>query len=162
MDEAFKDTDDLYNQLSVIAKDIASRYTSEVDEIIEYASDHVNDMNNDQVRALLTDLSFKAYSIGEAREFSSLKRECSESILKEVQAVSFNSSEGTIDVRKNTALLKSSNESLTNIIYETVAGLLKVKLDECHRIVDALKTVILTRNTESKLNMTINDTREEM
>lgn len=159
-DEALDNAKKTHEEIVKLASSITGEYTKEVDEIINHVKDHVNELNNDQLRALITDLSFKAYSLGEAKEYSALKSEISKTLRDEIQATTFNTSAGTMDVRRNNSILESENEQLVKLLCDSVSGLLKVKLDETHRIVDTLKTVILTRNTEAKINADINDTRE--
>ena len=159
LNEVLSETDEATEQLENMARQIVSSYSAEVDSIIQHVSDHVNELNNDSLRALVSDLSFKAYSLSEAKEYSTLKSQISETLMKEQQAIQFNTSEGTVDVRKNISLLNTQNEQLVRMLYDTVSGLLKVKLDEVHRIVDTLKTVILSRNTEARINADINDTK---
>lgn len=159
LEEALNNVELTNENLVPIAKQIASKYTAKVDDIISYVIEHVNELNNDKLRCLIVDLSFNAYSLGEAKEYSLLKSEIAETLTKEANATEFNISQGTVEARRNQAMLNSSNEKLAELLSSTVAGLLKTKLDETHRIVDTLKTVITSRNTESKINFGIQDTR---
>lgn len=159
LEEAIHNVDITTDRISEIARDITSKYTKDVDDIMKYVSDHVNELDNNSLRNLLTDLSFKAYSLGEAKEYALLKGEIAETLSKETIATEYNTATGTVDARRNQATLNSSSEKLTELLYATVASLLKVKLDEIHRIVDALKLVITSRNVELKVNQNINDTR---
>lgn len=159
LEEAIHNVDITTDRISEIAKDIASKYTQNVDDIMKYVSDHINELDNNALRNLLTDLSFNAYSLGEAKEYALLKGEIAETLSKETIAIEYNTSTGTVDARRNQATLNSSNEKLAELLYTTVASLLKVKLDEVHRIVDALKLVITSRNVELKVNQNINDNR---
>lgn len=159
LEEALNNVELTNENLVPIAKQIASKYTAKVDDIINYVIEHVNELNNDKLRCLIVDLSFNAYSLGEAKEYSLLKSEIAETLTKEANATEFNISQGTVEARRNQAMLNSSNEKLAELLSSTVAGLLKTKLDETHRIVDTLKTVITSRNTESKINFGIQDTR---
>lgn len=159
LEEAIKNVELTNDNLVPIAKQLASKYTQSVDEIINYVIDHVNELSNDKLRCLVTELSFNAYSLGEAKEYSLLKSEIAESLSKETLATEFNLSQGTVEARRNQATLNASNDKLTELLYATVASLLKTKLDEIHRIVDTLKTVITSRNTELKINQGITEVR---
>jgi len=161
-EEALENTNKTNEQIGQLATQIVKQYSTDVDNIISHVTDHVNELDNNALRALVTDLSFKAFSLAEAKEYSSLKSEVSRALMNEVQATEFNATTGTVDARKNASLLNSQNEQLVKILCDTVSGLLKVKLDEAHRIVDTLKTVILSRNTEARINADINDVREGM
>lgn len=159
LEEALHDVELTADNIAPIAKKVAEEYTRRVDDIIKYVVDHINELTNDNLRCLITDLSFNAYSLGEAKEMSLLKSEIAEALSKESSALEFNATQGTVEARRNQALLNSSNERLVELLCATVAGLLKTKLDETHRIVDTLKTVITSRNTEAKINFGISDTR---
>ena len=151
-----------YEELISIAKDIVSRYSSDVDSLINDSANKIEVLSNDKIRLLITSLSFKAYSLSEAKEHSILKAEVAETLLNEKKAIEFNGAEGTVDSRRNIATINSSEEILVNIIYDTVGSLLKSKLDEVHRIVETLKTVLMSRNTELKINSDLRDERVGM
>ena len=149
-----------YDELVAIANDIVSRYSKPIDDIIANISNSVMILSNDDIRRILTELSFKSYSLGEAKEQLALKNEIADALVKEKQAIVFNGAEGTVDAKRNKALTESSEEVLVNAIYETVASLLKTKLDEGHRIIAVLTTVLTSRNVEAKLNVGMKDERE--
>lgn len=151
-----------YNELVEIAKDIVCRYSSEIDSLINDSIPKIESLSNDKIRLIMTNLSFMAYSLSEAKEHSLLKSEVAETLLNEKKAIEFNGAEGTVDSRKNLAIINSSEEILVNIIYDTVGSLLKSKLDEVHRITDTLKTVLMSRNTELKINSDLRDERVGM
>ena len=149
-----------YKELLDIVEDIVNRYSSPIDTIINEVANNIVDLSNDDIRRLLTEISFKSYSLGEAKEYSLLKSEVADALTKEKQAQIFNGSDGTVDAKKNKALLESSEEILVNTIYENVSSLLKTKLDEAHRIVSTLTTILTSRNAEAKLYISLRDDRE--
>ncbi len=63
----------------------------------------------------------------------------------------FNKSEGSVAAKEHTATINTSDKILTNIIYDIIANMFKTKLDECHRVVAALTTVLTSRMSEAKL-----------
>lgn len=162
LQKALDNVNATYDELVEIAKDIVSRYSSEVDSLIKEVSGSIETLSNDQLRLIVTDLSLKGYSLAEAKEHSLLKSDISETLLDEKKALEFNGADGTVAVRENLAILNSSEEILVNLIYDTVSSLLKAKLDEVHRIVDTIKTVIMSRNTEARINASLNDERVGM
>lgn len=162
LQKALDNVNATYDELVEIAKDIVNRYSSEVDSLIKNISGSIENLSNDQLRLFVTDLSLKGYSLAEAKEHSILKSEIAETLLDEKKAIEFNGAEGTVAVRENLAVLNSSEEILVNLIYDTVGSLLKSKLDEVHRIVDTIKTVIMSRNAEAKINYSLNDERVGM
>ena len=106
-------------------------------------------------------LSIRAYSFGDVKERSAIKAECAEILKKEAYAVSFNSSEGSVAVKDNTSILNISNEIVSECIYNLVASLFKIKLDELRRVIDILKTILMSRLSEMKMSTGITQQIEE-
>ena len=96
-------------------------------------------------------LSLKSYTFSEIKEKATFKSVLAETIRKEEYAQNFNKTEGTVAVRENTATIDTGAEILSEEIYTLVANMLKTKLDEIHRVVNTLQTVLMTRMQEAKL-----------
>lgn len=152
LQKALDNTDVVYAQLVEIAEDITGSYVAEVNLLITEAVNNVNNLTNDDIRDLIIKLSLKAYSFAEVKEKSALKFECAESLRKEAYAKEYNKAEGAVAARENTAVIETSGEIMTEAVYGLVSGLLKTKLDEIHRVVDSLKTVLMSRLSEAKLS----------
>ena len=84
-----------------------------------------------------------------------------EILKKEAYAISFNSSEGSVAVKDNNSVLSISNEIVTECIYNLVASLFKIKLDELRRIIDILKTILMSRLSEMKMSSGITQQIED-
>ena len=149
---ALDNTETVYAQLVVIANEIVNEHTRELNAIIQNAVDNVNNLTNDAIRQLIITLSLKSFSFSEIKEKSALKFECAETLRKEAYAVEYNKAEGAVAARENAATINISDEVLTEAIYSLVSSLLKTKLDEIHRVVDSLKTVLMSRMAEAKLS----------
>jgi hypothetical protein len=111
-------------------------------------------MNNDLLRDYILKLCLKSYSFSDIKEKAAFKAEIAETIRKEAYAKQFNSTEGTVAVRQNNAEIAISAEYLSEEIYQLISALLKTKADEIHRVVDALKTVLMSRLQEAKISIT--------
>ena len=148
---ALENTETVYSQLVVIANGIVKEYTKDIDKIITDSYNGINELNNDMLRHLIITLSLKSYNFSEVKEKSLLKSQCAEALRKEAYAVEYNKAEGPVATRENTATINISDEVLTENIYDLVSSLLKTKQDEIHRVVDALKTVLMSRMAEAKL-----------
>ena len=153
LEEALKNTDTTYNQLVEIANKMIVVYTDEITKLINEAEQNVNNLTNDEIRNLTTKLSFFAFHFGDVKEKSSLKAECAEALRKERYAVEFNANDGSVASRDSNATLNISSEVMVEALYNLVANLFKVKLDEIHRVVDTLKTNLMTRLQEAKLTL---------
>ena len=150
-----------YGEIVEIANDLIKQYTDDINPIINYIGDNVEKLSNDEIRSLMLRLSVKAYSFGDVKERSIIKAECAEMIKKEAYAKVFNQTDGSVATKDNTSLISISNEVVTQAIYDLVAGLFKVKLDELRRLIDTLKTILMSRLSEMKLSSSVNMEIEE-
>lgn len=140
-----------YDELVHIANDIARSVVGDLDVMMDSAYADVERLSNDAIRDLMLRLSLRSYSFSEVKEKAAFKATLGETLRKEAYANNFNSAEGTVAVRENKAILESSNEILAEEIYNLVAAIFKSKIDEIHRIVNTLQTVLMSRMSEAKL-----------
>lgn len=140
-----------YDELVNIANDIARSVVGDLDVMMDSAYADVERLSNDAIRDLMLRLSLRSYSFSEVKEKAAFKATLGETLRKEAYANNFNSAEGTVAVRENKAILESSNEILAEEIYNLVAAIFKSKIDEIHRIVNTLQTVLMSRMSEAKL-----------
>ena len=155
--KALENVDATYDELVEIVNQIVDPYIEDVNMLIDSVSRNVNDLGNDYLRDTLIKLSIRAFSFCEVKEKSVLKAQCAETLRKEKFALKFNETDGTSAFRENTALINSTEEVLVEAIYELASSLFKTKLDEIHRVVDTIKTIIMSRNAEEKLNRNISE-----
>lgn len=149
-----------YSQIIEIANEIVNEYTRDTNLLIKRAADNTESLNNDAIRTLMLQLSLKSYTFGDVKEKSAIKAECAEILRKEVYAKKFNETDGSVALRENTAIIETSNEIVAETVYNLVANLFKVKLDEMHRVVDVLKTILMSRLSEAKLTSSITEGME--
>ena len=153
--EALDKANDVYQDLIEITNQVANTYTVEINKLIKEATDNVDNMTNEDIRMLIIKLSLQSFNFGDVKEKSALKAACAETLRKEAYANSFNLAEGSVAAKENKSTINTSYQQMVELIYEGVAGLFKTKLDECHRVVDALKTVLMSRMSEAKLTATM-------
>ena len=141
-----------YDELIVIANSILADVTGDLDAMMQSAYNDVEVLSNEAIRQLMLKLSLRSYSFSEIKEKSIFKATLGETLRKEAYAKNFNSAEGTVAVRENTAILNTSDEILAEEIYTLVSALFKTKLDELHRVVSSLQSVLMSRMQEAKLS----------
>ena len=141
-----------YDELIVIANEILAEVIGDLDAIMESAYNDVEVLSNEAIRQLMLKLSLRSYSFSEIKEKSIFKATLGETLRKEAYARNFNSAEGTVAVRENTAILNTADEILAEEIYTLVSSLFKTKLDETHRVVSSLQSVLMSRMQEAKLS----------
>lgn len=140
------------DELLDIADNIVKEYTKECDGLISEARANIECMTSDYIRQLMIKLSVNSYSFSEQKERASLTAECAEALMKEKLSKEFLSIDGTVALKDKQSTLNSSSEIIANMMYEYIASMLKTKLDEIHRVVDTLKSVLASRMAEAKLN----------
>ena len=150
---AMEACDTTYSELVEVANSIIEKCTSKMDTVIGEIQRNINNGSGtwEFVRSSMVELSLSAYSFSEIKEKSAMKAECAEILRKEKYAKQFNASDGSVAARENQATLDISEEVLVETIYNLVASVLKVKLDEAHRVVDTLKSALVCRMAEAKL-----------
>ena len=139
-----------------IADDIAKDVTAEIDSLIQYSRNNAENLSNEDIRNLILKLSLYAYQFSEIKEKSEFKSALSEILKKEAYAKIFNTAEGSVAAKDNTATLAIASEILVEEIYNLTAALFKIKLDEIHRIVSAFQSILVSRLSEAKLNAVTN------
>lgn len=149
--DALEAVDMTYAELIDVVNNIKEEMSGEIDETIHSIGENLNDMSNDYIRNVLVRLSLLSYSFSETKERSAFKSELAVTLRKEAYAKEFKSAEGTVGVKESQALLNTSAEVLAETIHDLLASLFKTKLDEVHRTIDVLKTVLMSRLTEAKL-----------
>lgn len=141
-----------YDDLIGIANDTTKECIGDLDEMMELAYRDIELLSNDAIRDLMLRLALRSYSFSEIKEKSQFKAALGETLRKEQYAQNFNKSDGTVAVRENKAIIDTSSEILAEEIYSLVAATFKSKVDETHRVVDVLKTVLMSRLSEAKLS----------
>ena len=161
LEDALNVVEMTYGEIVEIANKLIAQYTGDINPIIQYIEANIEKLSNDEIRSLMLRLSVKAYSFCEIKERSITKADCAEIIKKEAYARIFNQTEGSVATKDNTSLVNISNEIVTQAVYNLVAGLFKVKFEEIRRLVDTLKTILMSRLSEMKLSSNVTREVEE-
>ena len=156
--QALENTNTVYNDLVVIADGIARDKIKPIKDVIDMAG-NVKDLTDSQIRNLIVLLSMRSFSFSEAKEHAVLHAACAEALRKEAHAKAFIEADGAQGAKENKANIETADEIMTEAVYDLVAALLKGAQDECHRVVDALKTVLMSRMQEARLMAQVNADR---
>lgn len=159
LETALNNVETTYGELVNIANDMLNPMFEPINLIITQVNATVNAMSIDQIRDYILRIQLKAFEISEIKEKAALKAELAETLQKEKFAVSFNGLEGSAAVKDKLALVETSAEIVTEALYNLIANLLKTKLDQLHRLVDALKSILMSRMQETKF-MNMSSTNE--
>lgn len=140
-----------YQELVEVANNSISPLTADADSIMKDVRDNVSNLSVDQIRNYMIRLQMEAYSLSEIREKSQLKADLAETLMKEKYAITFNSLDGSAAVKDKLTQEQISGEVVAENVYNLMAALLKNKVDALHRMVDVLKSILMSRMQEAKL-----------
>lgn len=149
--QALDNVEIAYSEIIDIANESVSELTGDLDQLIGRVTNNIEHLTNDDIRDTLLRLSLKAFSFSAIKDKAAFKAILAESLRKEAYAKQFASLEGTVSARDTQATLNISNEIVVEHLYNLTASLFKTKLDQTHRCVDTLKTVLMSRLSEAKL-----------
>lgn len=142
-----------YSDIVEIADDMLFDILQPINTIMSDLNNNTANLTPEIIRDFIIRLQLRAYELSEIKERSSLKAQCAEALREEKHARSFNAADGSAAVKNNIALLESSEEVVVEALYNYVASLLKTKVDQLHRSVDALKSILMSKMQEAKLSM---------
>lgn len=153
VDEALNNIEMVYKDIVDIANDMLDTMFIPINALVAEVNSKINTYTVEEIRNYIMRIQLRAYEISETKEKSTLKAELAESLRKEKYANAFNEAQGTSGAKDNTALLATSEETVVESLYNLVANLLKTKLDQLHRLVDCLKSILMSKMQEAKLSM---------
>lgn len=149
--EANNQLTDVYNQLKPIITSVVEKNAKPIDDLIKKIKKELTVLTNKELEQYMLQLSIETYYFATVKDSAILKQECANALLKEGQANVFNSTLGTQAVRSNQAVMDTLDKQTVNILYNAVSNNMRSKLDEAHRIVNVLSSVLISKNAEAKL-----------
>lgn len=142
-----------YDDVISIANDMLSLLFDAINNLVGEINSNINALTVEQIRDYMMRLQLRAYEISETKDKSALKAQLAETLKKEKYAMKFNEAQGTAGTKDNTALLAASEEIVAEALYNLVANLLKTKLDQLHRLIATLSSILISRMQEAKMSM---------
>lgn len=150
LEDALRKVEMTYSDIVQIANDMLKPVIEPANVLVNEVASNANNLTIDQIRDYILRLQLTAFTLSEVKEKSAMKAELADAIHTEAYAVRFNSLEGSVESKKNTALISIAEETLTTVLYNLTSNLLKTKLDQLHRLVDSLKSILMSRMQETK------------
>ena len=150
LEDALNNVETTYGELVEIANTMLKPMFDPINNLVSVINSTVNALSIEQIRDYILQLQLKAFEIAETKEKAALKAELAGALQKEKIAISFNRLDGSAAVKDKLALVEASSETVAETLYNLVANLLKTKLDQLHRLVDALKSILMSRMQETK------------
>lgn len=153
LSKALDNVETTYADIVEIANDMLNDILTPIDALMAELNRSMAALTAESTRDFMMRIQLRAYELSEIKEKSALKAACAEAIKNEKHAKSFNEAEGSAAVKTNIALIEASEEIVIEALYEYIASLLKTKVDQLHRAVDCLKSVLMSKMQEAKLAM---------
>lgn len=150
LEAALDKVETTYSELVQIANDILASIIGPTNALVEEVNAKINNLSIDQLRDFILRLQLKAFEVSEIKEKSALKANLAEALQKEAFAVTFNGLDGSAAAKEKLALVAISESIVAETLYNLIANLLKTKVDQLHRLVDALKSILMSRMSEVK------------
>ena len=152
IEEANKDVNEIYFQLSEAVKATISEIVKPIDDIVKELSKGINLFSNTELWDFQLKLGVESYKLANIKEQSSLKEACAEALYKEGLARSYAEAAGAAETKKQASILASIEKQAVSMLYTSISGILKAKLDEAHRLVNIIQNIQISRAAEAKLN----------
>lgn len=157
LNKALEAVEMTYGQIKQIADDMLAVPFEEVNRLYGDVSTYVDSLSIEALRDYLLRLQLAAFGLSELRDRSGAKATCAEAVRKEAYAVSYASQEGTAAAKDSAATLAVAENIVAQCLYDLVASLVKTKLDATHRLIDTMKSILMSRMQEAKLSNNLLD-----
>ena len=152
IDQVNNDVNEIYFQLSDAAKETIGEIVKPIDNIVKELSKGINLFSNTELWDFQLRLGIESYKLANIKEQSSLKEACAEALYKESLAKSYAEATGAAETKKQASILASIEKQAVSMLYSSISGILKAKLDEAHRLVNIIQNIQISRAAEAKLN----------
>ena len=154
LNKALAEVEMTYGQIKDIADSMLAGPFEEPNRIVETIKYNIESMSIDMLRDYILRLQLAVYSLSELRDRSGIKAICAEAVRKEAYATAYVNQEGTAGVKDSNTTLAISENIVAQCLYDLVASLVKTKVDQLHRMIDSLKSILMSRMQEAKLSAT--------
>jgi hypothetical protein len=154
INKALESVEMTYYQIKDIADSMLADSFEEPNRIVNFIQLNIESMSIDMLRDSILRLQLAVYSLSELRDRAGIKASCAEAIRKEAYAANYISQEGTAGIKDSNTTLAISENIIAQCLYDLVASLTKTKVDQLHRMIDSLKSILMSRMQEAKLSAT--------
>lgn len=139
-----------YQDVVEIANNMLAPIIKPMDDLVQEIRDNSANMPIEAIRDYIIRLQLRCYELSEPKDKAAMKSNLSEALRKEKYSSALLEAEGTVNIKDTKATLASSEEIIVEALYELVASSLKTKLDGGFRLVDSLKSILMSRMQEAK------------
>lgn len=152
LSKAISEVELTYEQIEQIANDIIKEPLDSVNQLVNEIQVNLPVMSIDLLRDYMVKLQLAVFQISEIRDKAAAKAQCAEALRKEAYSTSFLTQEGTAGQKDASATIAISENIVTEYLYDLVSNLVKTKIDQGLRLVDTLKSALMSRMQEAKIS----------
>lgn len=152
LSKAISEVELTYEQIEQIANDIIKEPLDSVNQLVNEIQVNLPVMSADLLRDYMIKLQLAVFQISEIRDKAAAKAQCAEALRKEAYSASFLLQEGTAGQKDANATIAISENIVTECLYDLVSNLVKTKIDQGLRLVDTLKSALVSRMQEAKIS----------
>lgn len=137
-----------------LASDTANEITIELDNFITFVRkcQSERDLSNDEISSFIIQLPIMIYSITNDCEVLGLKEDNAKSLKTKVYATAYNELTGTVESKKNCALLQIQEEQMLESVCKTSYKIVQGKINMAYELLNSLKKVLNIRIAELELS----------
>jgi len=151
-----------YEEFIDVADEMIKEFCGKSDNLAQRLNNSIDNLSEAEINNYILKFSLESYNLAGIKDKSLTKYDCAEMIKKYEYNKSLLSQEGTAAVKDANASISVASNQLAEIMYSYISTTLKTKVDEIHRVVDALKSVLISRMQEKKISInTINASENE-
>ena len=162
LDEALDYVQMTYEQFIDVANDMIKEFCGKVDNLAQKLNNSIDDLSEAEINNYILKFSLESYKLAGIKDKSLTKYDCAEMIRKYEYNKALLEQNGTSAVKDANASIAVASNQLAEIMYSYISSTLKTKVDEIHRVVDSLKSVLISRMQEKKINInTLNASENE-
>lgn len=152
LSKAISEVELTYEQIEQIANDIIKEPLDSINQLVNEIQVNLPVMSADLLRDYMIKLQLAVFQISEIRDKAAAKAQCAEALRKEAYSTSFLIQEGTAGQKDANATIAISENIVTECLYDLVSNLVKTKIDQGLRLVDTLKSALVSRMQEAKIS----------
>ena len=156
LNKAISEVEITYEQIEQIANDIIREPLNNINNIVDNIQVNVNDISIDLLRIYMMKLQVAVFQISEIKDMTAVKSQVAEALRKEAYSKSFLVQEGTAGQKDASATIAISESIVTEYLYELVSNLVKTKVDQGLRMIDTLKSILMSRMQEARISNAVN------
>lgn len=141
---------EMTDALKPYVDNIVEKHSKSLDAIINKMKKNMATMTVKELNDTSLELAIETFYFAESRDISLLQQECATALYNMHYADVYTGTDGTQNTKSNMAFLETQENLAVKILFNAVSTRLKTKLDEAHRVWNALNSVIISRNAENK------------